>query len=81
MAAEVGGTAFAIDVSDEAAIVAMVEAVRVGPGPIDVFVSNAGFVTSGGVEDTNERIQKMMDARHGPHLRRSGRAAIDDRPR
>ncbi|MEZ5379915.1 MAG: SDR family oxidoreductase [Acidimicrobiales bacterium] len=68
VAAEVGGTAFAIDVSDEAAIVAMVEAVESAQGPIDVFVSNAGFVTSGGVEDTNERIQKMMDVHVMAHI-------------
>ncbi len=68
VAAEVGGTAFAIDVSDESAIIAMVEAVEATQGPIDVFVSNAGFVTSGGVEDTNERIQKMMDVHVMAHL-------------
>ncbi len=68
VAAEVGGTAFAIDVSDESAIIAMVEAVEAAQGPIDVFVSNAGFVTSGGVEDTNERIQKMMDVHVMAHL-------------
>lgn len=68
VAAEVGGTAFAIDVSDESAIVAMVDAVESAQGPIDVFVSNAGFVTSGGVEDSNERIQKMMDVHVMAHL-------------
>ncbi len=68
VAAEVGGTAFAIDVSDESAIVAMVESVESAQGPIDVFVSNAGFVTSGGVEDTNERMQKMMDVHVMAHL-------------
>ncbi len=68
VASEVGGTAFTLDVSDESAIVAMVEAVEAAQGPIDVFVSNAGFVTSGGVEDTNERIQKMMDVHVMAHL-------------
>ncbi len=68
VAADVGGTAFAIDVSDEAAIIAMVDAVESAQGPIDVFVSNAGFVTSGGVEDSNERIQKMMDVHVMAHL-------------
>jgi NAD(P)-dependent dehydrogenase (short-subunit alcohol dehydrogenase family) len=68
VAAEIGGTAFGLDVSDEAALRAMVEDVETAHGPIDVFVSNAGFVTSGGVEDTNERIQKMWEVHVLAHI-------------
>ncbi len=59
VAEEIGGTAAVVDVSDEAAIIDLVESTLSAHGPIDVFASNAGFVTTGGVEDSNERIQKM----------------------
>lgn len=68
VAAEVGGTGVAIDVRDEAAIIAMVEATEAAHGPIDVFVSNAGYVTVGGLEDTNERIDHMWDVHVMSHI-------------
>jgi NAD(P)-dependent dehydrogenase (short-subunit alcohol dehydrogenase family) len=68
VAADIGGTAVAIDVRDEAAIVALVEATEQAHGPIDCFMSNAGFVTIGGVEDTNERIQAMWEVHVMAHL-------------
>lgn len=42
VAAEVGGVARVVDVSDEAAMTALVEEVEQNVGPIDLFVSNAG---------------------------------------
>ena len=42
VAAEIGGVAKALDVSDEKAIVALVEEVEQAHGPIDMFISNAG---------------------------------------
>ncbi len=68
VAAEVGGTAVAIDVRDESAIIAMVEATEAAHGPIDVFVSNAGYVTVGGLEDSNERIDHMWDVHVMSHI-------------
>ena len=68
VANEVGGTGVAIDVRDEAAIVAMVEATETAHGPIDVFVSNAGYVTVGGLEDSNERIEHMWDVHVMSHI-------------
>ena len=68
VAANVGGTGFEIDVRDEAAIVAMVEATEAAHGPIDVFVSNAGYVTVGGLEDSNERIDHMWDVHVMSHI-------------
>ena len=68
VAAAVGGTAFTLDVRDEAAIVAMVESVESAHGPIDVFMSNAGFVTTGGLEDSNERIQSMWEVHVMAHI-------------
>jgi NAD(P)-dependent dehydrogenase (short-subunit alcohol dehydrogenase family) len=68
VAADVGGTGFEIDVRDEAAIVAMVEATEAAHGPIDVFVSNAGYVTVGGLEDSNEHIDHMWDVHVMSHI-------------
>ncbi len=68
VAAKVGGTGFAIDVRDESAIQRMVEETLAKHGPIDVFVSNAGYVTVGGVEDTNERVQQMWEVHVLAHL-------------
>jgi NAD(P)-dependent dehydrogenase (short-subunit alcohol dehydrogenase family) len=64
----VGGTGIGIDVRNEAAIVALVEQTESAHGPIDLFVSNAGFVTTGGVEDSNERIQNMWEVHVMAHL-------------
>lgn len=70
VADEIGETATAVglDVRDEAAIVAMVEDTEIAHGPIDVFVSNAGYVTVGGLEDTNEAIQNMWEVHCMAHI-------------
>lgn len=68
VAAEVGGTGVGLDVSDEAALKAMVEATLEAHGPIGLFVSNAGFVTTAGVEDSNERIQNMWEVHVMSHI-------------
>lgn len=68
VAEAIGGTAVEIDVRDEAAIVAMVEQTEAAHGPIDLFVSNAGYVTVAGLEDTNERIQHMYDVHVMAHM-------------
>ncbi len=68
VATDIGGTAVAIDVRDESAIQAMVESTLDAHGPIDLFVSNAGFVTAAGVEDTNEAIQTMWEVHCMAHI-------------
>ncbi len=70
VAAAIGerATAAAIDVSDEAAIVALVEATEAAHGPIGAFVSNAGFVTVAGLEDYNEAIQRMWAVHCMSHI-------------
>ncbi len=55
VASEVGGAAHQIDVRDEAAIVRMVEQTESVHGPIGLCASNAGYVTTGGLDDTNDR--------------------------
>ncbi len=68
VAAEIGGSAAQIDVRDEAAIVELVEQTETNHGPIDLFVSNAGFVTLGGLEDSNESIQAMWEVHVMAHI-------------
>jgi NAD(P)-dependent dehydrogenase (short-subunit alcohol dehydrogenase family) len=68
VAKEIGGTGVGIDVRDEAAIQHLVEDTLSKHGPIDLFVSNAGYVTVGGVEDTNERIQHMWEVHVMAHI-------------
>lgn len=68
VADEIGGTAVELDVRDEAAIVAMVESTLDAHGPIDLFVSNAGFVTAAGLEDSNEAIQAMWEVHCMAHI-------------
>ena len=50
VAAGFGGTADTTDVTDEAAVVALVERTLDAHGRIDLFCSNAGVFAGGGVE-------------------------------
>ncbi len=68
VAAAVGGTGVAIDVRDEAAIRTLVDDTEDAHGPIDLFVSNAGFVTTAGLEDSNDAIQRMWEVHCMAHI-------------
>ena len=68
VADKVGGTAAALDVADEAAVRALVESVERDQGPIDIFFSNAGFVTLGGLEAPVEDLQRMWEVHVVAHL-------------
>jgi NAD(P)-dependent dehydrogenase (short-subunit alcohol dehydrogenase family) len=68
VAAEIGGTGVGLDVSSEAGIQKLVEDTLAAHGPIDLFVSNAGYVTIGGLEDSNERIEQMWDVHVMAHI-------------
>ena len=68
VAADVGGSAVEIDVGDESAIQRLVADTEDEHGPIGLFVSNAGFVTVAGLEDSNEAIQKMWDVHCMAHI-------------
>lgn len=67
-AAAIDGTAVTVDVADESAVRRLVEDTIEAHGPIGVFASNAGYVTTGGIEDTNERIQAMWEVHVMAHL-------------
>ncbi len=64
VAVEIGGVAHQLDVSDEAAVTALVADTESAAGPISLFCSNAGFVTSGGLEESNE----ILDSMWGVHV-------------
>ena len=68
VAASIGGTGVGIDVRDEAAIVRLVDDTQAAHGPIDLFVSNAGFVTAAGLEDSNDAIQRMWEVHCMAHV-------------
>lgn len=68
VAQSIKGTAVELDVAEEAAVVDLVGRVESAHGPIGIFASNAGFVTTGGVEDANERIQHMWEVHVLSHV-------------
>ena len=68
IAKEVNGSAKMVDVAKEEQIVELVNSVEEQYGPIDVFCSNAGFVTNAGLEDTNERITHMWEVHVMAHI-------------
>ena len=68
VAGEVGGTGVGLDVRDEAAIQRLVSETEDAHGPIGLFVSNAGYVTSAGLEDPNESIQAMWEVHCMAHI-------------
>ncbi|HWW52643.1 MAG TPA: SDR family NAD(P)-dependent oxidoreductase, partial [Acidimicrobiales bacterium] len=65
-----GGTAqaFACDVAVESDVVALVDMATSAYGPIDLFCSNAGIGTSGGVEIDNETWQRSWDVNVMAHV-------------
>ena len=68
VAADVGGTAVTLDVREEEAIRQLVDETEDAHGPIDLFVSNAGYVTMAGLEDPNESIQRMWEVHCMAHI-------------
>ncbi len=68
-------TAAALDVSDESAVNQLVQDTVATHGRIDVFVSNAGYATQGGLEVANEEIERMFDVHVMAHVY-AARAAI-----
>ena len=68
VAEAIGGTGVEIDVADEAAIRSLVAATERDHGRVDLFMSNAGYVTVGGLEVSNEEIQKMWDVHVMAHV-------------
>jgi NAD(P)-dependent dehydrogenase (short-subunit alcohol dehydrogenase family) len=68
VAQSIGGTGVGCDVTDEAAISAVVEATEQDIGPIGIFVSNAGYVTLGGLEAPVDDLNRMFEVHVLAHL-------------
>lgn len=71
VAAELGeskGTAAALDVADEAAVVALVERTLASQGAIDLFMSNAGYGQRGGLELGNDEFERMWQVHVMSHV-------------
>lgn len=68
VAESIGGTGVALDVTDEVAIEKLVTDTERDIGPIDLFVSNAGYVTLGGLEAPVEDLNHMFEVHVLAHL-------------
>jgi NAD(P)-dependent dehydrogenase (short-subunit alcohol dehydrogenase family) len=68
VAASVDGSAATLDVRDEAAMVELVRTTESAHGGIDLFCSNAGFVTQAGVEESDEVLQALWDVHVLAHV-------------
>ncbi|MBV8981836.1 MAG: SDR family oxidoreductase [Acidimicrobiia bacterium] len=60
VAAEIGGTAVRLNVSVEEEVQRLVEGAIEANGPIDLFCANAGIITPGGLDDSNETWQRIL---------------------
>jgi NAD(P)-dependent dehydrogenase (short-subunit alcohol dehydrogenase family) len=67
-AREINGIAFAVNVGREADIAGMIEKVESEIGPIDLFFSNAGILSIGGVEVPNEEWQRIWEVNVMSHI-------------
>lgn len=65
---EINGLAITVDVSSEDEIAAMIERVETEVGPIDLFCSNAGILTLGGVDAPNDDWQRIWDINVMSHV-------------
>ncbi|WP_424986689.1 SDR family oxidoreductase [Microbulbifer sp. S227A] len=67
-AEQIDGVAFAVNVGREGDIAALIDRVESDIGPIDLFCSNAGILTLGGMEVANEDWQKIWDINVMSHV-------------
>tara|TARA_Y100000588_G_scaffold56419_1_gene54073 strand:+ start:521 stop:1348 length:828 start_codon:yes stop_codon:yes gene_type:complete len=68
VAAAIGGTPVNCDVADETQVKALVDDTVEMHDGLDLFVSNAGYVTLGGLEAPNEEVTDMFDVHVMAHL-------------
>ena len=68
VAGDIGGIGTQLDVSDEAAVRAAIEAVELAHGPIGLLVNNAGIATGGSVDIPTKAWQKAWDVNVMAHV-------------
>lgn len=59
-AADIGGSAHPLDVSDQASYAAFLDHVRATHGELDVLVNNAGIMPNGGFLELDEKLNRAM---------------------
>jgi len=64
----IGGVALPVNVAVEDEIAAMIDRVETQIGPIDLFCSNAGILTAGGVEVPNDDWQRIWEVNVMSHV-------------
>ncbi|MDE4139380.1 MULTISPECIES: SDR family oxidoreductase [Rhodobacterales] len=67
-AIEIGGTAKHVDVASEDSIAALVDCVETEIAPITLFCANAGILTRGGFEISNDDWQRIWDINVMSHV-------------
>ena len=68
VANEIGGTAAALDVSDEAQVIELIESTEANQGPIDLFCANAGIGIGRGIDEPDEVWQKIWEVNLMSHV-------------
>jgi NAD(P)-dependent dehydrogenase (short-subunit alcohol dehydrogenase family) len=68
VAQEINGLAIAVNVGVEAEIANLIARAEAEAGPIDLFCSNAGILTLGGVDAPNEDWQRIWDINVMSHV-------------
>jgi NAD(P)-dependent dehydrogenase (short-subunit alcohol dehydrogenase family) len=64
----VGGVAVTVDVGVQADLVRLVDAATTAYGPIDLFCSNAGMISLGGIEARDDEWQRMWNVNTMAHV-------------
>ncbi|HEX2464079.1 MAG TPA: SDR family oxidoreductase [Thermoanaerobaculia bacterium] len=68
VAEKIGGTGIGLDVAHEGSVRALVDRVQREQGSIDLFFSNAGYGSVGGLEAPNEEFQRMWEVHVMAHV-------------
>jgi NAD(P)-dependent dehydrogenase (short-subunit alcohol dehydrogenase family) len=68
VAQEIAGTPFAVNVGVESDVLSLVETANARYGQIDLFCSNAGTFSSGGVDTSNDQWQHLWDVNVMAHV-------------
>jgi NAD(P)-dependent dehydrogenase (short-subunit alcohol dehydrogenase family) len=77
VAEKIGGTGIGLDVAHEGSVRVMVDRVQKEQGSIDLFFSNAGYGSVGGLEVPNEEFQRMWEVHVMSHVY-AARAVLPD---
>jgi NAD(P)-dependent dehydrogenase (short-subunit alcohol dehydrogenase family) len=68
VAEKIGGTGIGLDVAHEGSVRALVDRIEKEQGTIDLFFSNAGYGSVGGLEVPNDEFQRMWEVHVMAHV-------------